>query len=49
MAIRFWEGDVVYHEEIWEGIDAVPAAFVGMLAGDNLGKRLVRVGDEPTA
>jgi NADPH-dependent curcumin reductase CurA len=49
MAELLARGDVVYHEEIWEGIEAVPAAFVGMLAGDNLGKRLVRVGDDPTA
>jgi NADPH-dependent curcumin reductase CurA len=42
-------GRIVYHEEIWEGIESVPAAFIGMLAGDNLGKRLVRVGSDPTA
>jgi len=39
-------GRVVYAEDIWEGIDAVPAAFIGMLAGDNIGKRLVRLAPE---
>ena len=31
-------------EDIVEGIDALPGAFLGMLAGDNVGKRLVRLG-----
>ena len=35
-------------EDIVEGIDAAPAAFIGMMQGDNVGKRLVRVGDDPT-
>ncbi|MDA3040302.1 MAG: NADP-dependent oxidoreductase [Actinomycetota bacterium] len=42
------EGNVVYVEDVREGIDSVPDAFVGMLAGDNIGKRLVRVSDDPT-
>jgi NADPH-dependent curcumin reductase CurA len=36
-------GDLQVVEEVWEGLDAAPAALVGLLAGDNLGKRLVRV------
>jgi NADPH-dependent curcumin reductase len=42
------EGTVVYTEDIHHGIEQVPAAFVGMLAGDNTGKRLVQVSDDPT-
>lgn len=42
------DGEVVYVEDILIGIDAVPAAFVGMLEGDNVGKRLVQVSDDPT-
>ena len=42
------EGDVVYVEDIHEGIDSVPDAFVGMLDGDNIGKRLVKVSPDPT-
>jgi NADPH-dependent curcumin reductase CurA len=43
------DGTVVYAEDIREGIRSVPEAFVGMLEGDNIGKRLVRVSDDPTA
>ena len=43
------DGKVVYVEDIREGITSVPEAFVGMLDGDNIGKRLVRVSDDPTA
>ncbi len=43
------DGTIVYAEDIHEGIDAVPTAFVGMLEGDNIGKRLVRVSPDPTA
>lgn len=38
------EGAIVYDEDIVEGIDQLPGAFLGMLSGDNIGKRLVRVG-----
>lgn len=38
------DGSIVYDEDIVEGIDALPGAFLGMLAGDNVGKRLVRLG-----
>ncbi len=43
------EGAVVYAQDIHQGIASVPDAFVGMLAGDNIGKRLVQVSDDPTA
>jgi NADPH-dependent curcumin reductase len=43
------DGDIVYLEDIHHGITAVPDAFVGMLAGDNIGKRLVQVSDDPTS
>ncbi|MDH3682771.1 MAG: zinc-binding dehydrogenase, partial [Acidimicrobiia bacterium] len=42
-------GDVVYVEDIRHGIEVVPDAFVGMLHGDNIGKRLVQVSPDPTA
>lgn len=42
------DGTVVYAEDIHHGISSVPDAFVGMLNGDNLGKRLVQVSDDPT-
>lgn len=34
-------------EDVIDGLDRAPAALVGLLAGDNLGKRMVRVGPDP--
>ncbi len=48
IAQRMRAGEIVYFEDIVEGIDSMPAAFIGMMKGENLGKRLVRVGDDPT-
>jgi len=44
MSARLKSGAITYHEDIHEGIESVPSAFVGMLRGDNVGKRLVKVG-----
>ncbi len=41
-------GAVRYHEDIWEGVENLPAAFIGMLKGDSLGKRVVRVSEDST-
>ena len=41
------EGSVRYRETIVDGIENAPAAFIGLLAGENIGKMLVRVGGEP--
>ncbi len=41
------EGKVRYRETIVEGIENAPAAFMGLLQGDNVGKMLVKVGPEP--
>jgi NADPH-dependent curcumin reductase CurA len=38
------DGHVRYRETIVEGIQNAPRAFIGMLAGENVGKMLVRVG-----
>jgi NADPH-dependent curcumin reductase CurA len=40
-------GELGYFEDIHEGLPNAPAAFLGMLRGDNLGKRLVRVSVDP--
>jgi NADPH-dependent curcumin reductase CurA len=34
-------------EDVVDGLDVAPAALTGLLAGDNLGKRLVRVAPDP--
>lgn len=48
MATLMKAGDVVYAEDIVEGIDNAPDAFIRMMEGDNIGKRLVRVGEDHT-
>lgn len=46
MAAWLKEGRIRYREDIAEGLEAAPGAFVGMLAGRNLGKQLVRCATE---
>ena len=41
-------GEIVYTEDIVEGLDHAVSAFQGLLRGKNLGKQLVRVSDDPT-
>ena len=40
-------GRVKYKEDIVEGIDKAPRAFIGLLRGDNFGKLQVKLGPEP--
>jgi len=44
-ALAGWlrEGKLSYREDIVGGLENAPTAFIGMLQGDNTGKRLVRV------
>lgn len=37
------EGKVKFHEQVTEGFENMPAAFIGMLRGENLGKAIVKV------
>ncbi|GAB1288541.1 Prostaglandin reductase 1 [Apodemus speciosus] len=39
---RHSEGKIQYHESITEGFEKMPAAFMGMLRGENLGKAIVK-------
>ena len=43
MAAWVSEGKLKYREDIVEGLENAPAAFIGMLSGDNIGKRLIKV------
>jgi len=45
---RAWveAGQVRYREDVVEGLEQAPAAFIGMLHGKNFGKLLVRVGPD---
>ena len=40
------EGKMKYKEDVVEGIENAPAAFIGMMRGENFGKLLVKVSDE---
>jgi len=40
-------GELKVLEDVVDGLDAAPAALIGLLAGDNVGKRLVRVAADP--
>jgi NADPH-dependent curcumin reductase CurA len=39
------EGRIRLAETVFEGVENAPAAFIGLMRGENLGKMLVRVGD----
>jgi NADPH-dependent curcumin reductase CurA len=42
------EGKLKYREDVVEGLARAPEAFIGLLRGKNVGKMLVKVGDDPT-
>ncbi|WP_067673121.1 NADP-dependent oxidoreductase [Nocardia miyunensis] len=42
------EGRLRYREDIVDGLEAAPTAFIGLLGGANFGKQLVQVGPDPT-
>ncbi len=48
MSERVKDGRIVYVEDIVDGFDNTIDAFIGMMRGENLGKRLVRVSEDPT-
>jgi NADPH-dependent curcumin reductase len=41
-------GRLKYREDIVQGPDNAPAAFIGLLQGRNFGKLLVRLAPDPT-
>lgn len=43
------EGRIRYREDVVEGLENAPRAFMGLLQGTNFGKLLVRVSEDPTA
>jgi NADPH-dependent curcumin reductase CurA len=43
LAVWLKEKRIKYREDIVEGLENAPQAFIGMLRGENIGKRLVRV------
>jgi len=43
--LRAWveSGQLKVHEDIIDGFESLPAALIGLLAGENIGKRMVKV------
>ena len=41
-------GKMKYREDIRQGLENIPACFAEMLRGDNFGKMLVQISDDPT-
>jgi NADPH-dependent curcumin reductase len=41
-------GKLKYKEDIVDGLEHAPQALIGLLQGENFGKVIVRVGDDPT-
>jgi NADPH-dependent curcumin reductase len=42
------EGRVKYRVDITDGLENAPRELIGLLKGENFGKKLIRVGPEPT-
>ena len=40
------DGKIHVLEDISNGVESIPSAFVGLFHGDNVGKKVVKVGDE---
>jgi len=47
LAVWVASGELKVLEDVVEGLDAAPSALIGILAGDNVGKRIVRVAPDP--
>ena len=41
-------GEFKYREDIVDGLDRAPDAFIGLLQGRNFGKLAVRLAEDPT-
>ena len=38
-------GQMIYKENLIEGFENIPSAFIGLFKGENIGKQMVKVGD----
>jgi len=43
------EGKVKYREDITDGLENAPRELIGLLRGENFGKKIIRIGAEPAA
>ena len=48
-ALQAWveQGHIKVEEDVVDGLENAPQALIGLLNGDNMGKRMVRVGPDP--
>jgi NADPH-dependent curcumin reductase CurA len=37
------DGRIKYHEDVVDGLEKAPEAFIGLLQGKNFGKQIIRV------
>lgn len=47
LAAKIAAGELVVLEEVVDGLERAPAAYVDLPAGGNLGKRMIRVAPDP--
>ena len=40
------EGKIKYREDVVDGIESAPQALIGLLEGQNFGKRVVRIAND---
>ena len=40
------EGRIKYREDVVEGLENAPGAFIGLMRGENFGKLLVKISEE---
>lgn len=43
------EGRIKYQEDITDGLENAPRELIGLLKGENFGKKIIRVGTDPTS
>ena len=43
------EGKLIYMEDVTDGLENAPKAFIGMMRGDSIGKATVKVADSNSA
>lgn len=36
---------IIYKEHLTEGFENIPAAFIGLFSGENIGKQMVKTGE----
>ena len=42
------EGQIKYKEDITAGLENAPRELIGLLRGENFGKKIIRVSEDPT-